>query len=84
MEPIERKHRAKMQAVAEVLGETFPGQGFTLLVFDFDPTGPVAKRSGQPRMNYISNASREDMVTAMREFIALLEGNRVRGPGRSQ
>lgn len=81
--PIQAEQLLKMQAIAEVLDKTFNGPalinvngkkierpktwGFTLLVFEF----------GSPedgRMNYISNAEREDMLTAMKEFIANAEG----------
>ena len=65
-DPIEERHRAAMNALAQVLAEQFSGFGFTLLVFDFGDNG---------RMNYISNAKREDMVAAMREFIAHQTGN---------
>ncbi len=50
-----------MNAIAEVLSEALEGQGFALLVFDFGDKG---------RMNYISNARREDMIVAMKEFIS--------------
>lgn len=60
-DPIQAKHREKMLALARVLGEEFDGYGFTLLVFDFGDKG---------RMNYVSNARREDVLAAMQEFIA--------------
>lgn len=53
-----------MNAIAEVLSEALEGQGFALLVFDFGDKG---------RMNYISNARREDMIVAMKEFISRSE-----------
>lgn len=62
--PIEPRHHADMNEVADQLGDTFKGYGFCLLVFDFNTKG---------RMNYISNADRADMVTAMKEFIANAE-----------
>ena len=49
-------------------GDTRPKQtGFALLVFEFN-------NSSNSRINYISNAQREDMLTAMKEFIARAEG----------
>lgn len=54
-----------MQAVADLLKDVFEPLGFTLLVFDMGDSG---------RMNYISSAKREDMITAMKEFIAHHEG----------
>ena len=64
--PIEAEHLATMNAVAGTLLEVFPTMGFTLLVF------PLNNPEG--RMNYISNARREDMLVAMKEFIANMEG----------
>jgi hypothetical protein len=57
--------RDSMQRVGSILGDVFEGRGFALLVFDFGPDG---------MMNYLSNASREDMLIALREFIATHEG----------
>lgn len=54
-----------MNRVAHGLSEIFKPYGFALLVFDFGPDGD---------MNYISNANRETMITAMKEFIAVHEG----------
>jgi hypothetical protein len=64
--PIEEQHRELMNQVAKVLDITFQGYGWTLLVFDFH------RQDG--RMNYISNAQRADMLTAMKGFIAANEG----------
>jgi hypothetical protein len=58
--------QASMNRVAEILDEVFEGRGFALLVFPLNDQGGF--------MNYISNAQREDMLTAMREFIAASEG----------
>ena len=44
-----------------------PGFGFSLLIFNLGP-GPGA-------MFYTSNAERQTMIEAMREFIAKFEGN---------
>jgi hypothetical protein len=73
--PIEPGYREKMVAVAQALDELFNGEakgparqtGFVLLVFPFG--------SGEGRCNYISNgASRNDIVTMMKEQIARFEG----------
>lgn len=63
--PVEEQHRYAMNEIGKVLAEVFEGYGFCLLVFDMNKTG---------RMNYLSNAARGDMVTAMKEFIANAEG----------
>jgi hypothetical protein len=54
-----------MNRVADILGDVFEGRGFPLLVFPLNDQGGF--------MNYISNAQRDDMLTAMREFIATSE-----------
>lgn len=64
--PVEPQHVAAMNAVAKVLSEAFKPYGFALLVFPMD--------DDKGRMNYISNARREDMLVAMKEFIAANEG----------
>lgn len=52
-------------------GERKPGKkqkyGFALLVFEFDQI-----ESG--RMNWVSNADRKDMIVALKEMVAQLEG----------
>lgn len=71
-EPIEPEFIAAMNALAEVLDTTFnrgaaPGErtvGFVLLTFKFGDEG---------RVNYISNAEREGVVTAMKSFLARAE-----------
>jgi hypothetical protein len=70
-QPIEAPMRKVMNDIGNLLGdairESGGGYGFALLVFPFgdDPGG---------RMNYVSNARREDMLVAMKEFIARNEG----------
>jgi hypothetical protein len=68
-DPIREEHRAAMNALAKVIDEAINGEsglpgpnkyGFALLVFDFGSGG---------FMNYISNADRATMQTAMQEFI---------------
>jgi hypothetical protein len=58
--------RASMKRVGALLDDTFEGRGFALFVFDFGPDG---------MMNWLSNASREDMIVALRDFIATHEGS---------
>ncbi len=71
--PIEAAYLEKMNALAEVLDDILNDDkkgkdrttGFVLLAYDFDDKG---------RLNYISNSRREDVLCAMREFIARSEG----------
>lgn len=55
-----------LQRIAKALDEGLGGQGFCLLLFPLDSEGG--------RIAYVSNADRDDMLTAMREFIARHEG----------
>ena len=56
--------KEKMQEVARLVSAKLPpGMGFILLAFDF---GPGENR----RLNYVSNANREDVVKAMEEWIS--------------
>ena len=48
-----------------VIKESKENQGFALFIFDFGTNG---------RINYISNAQREDMLATLKEFIAKCEG----------
>lgn len=72
-QPIEREFIEQMNALARALDEIFNGDkkggdrevGFALLVFRFGEEG---------RTNYISNAGRESMLCAMKEFVARAEG----------
>ncbi|HEX3163104.1 MAG TPA: hypothetical protein VHQ92_11055 [Pseudolabrys sp.] len=48
-----------MNALAEAPSDLFAGSVFVLMVFDPD----------NPRANYISNGTREQMLAAMAEFI---------------
>lgn len=63
--PIEAQYRVEMTALAHFLADELQPAGFALFVFDMNAPG---------RMNYISNARREDMLVAMKEFIARNEG----------
>jgi hypothetical protein len=69
-QPIETDKAVEMNDVASFLSSYFSGYGFALLVFDFGDKG---------RMNYISNAQREDMLTAMKEFISRNEFGDIEG-----
>lgn len=72
--PIEAKHHAMMNALAESLDEVFNGDargadrknGFILMVFPF--------HGADGRANYISNAERTDVVTMLKEQLARFEG----------
>lgn len=75
MNPVEPEHLIKMEAMGQLLKKEFEGFGFCLLVFDFGEGG---------NMNYMSNANREDMVTAMKECIAALEGRLLERPKSTQ
>lgn len=74
--PVEADKVEEMKALARALDEMFngpdrkglPGRGklgFALLVFEFDREAQV---------NYISNANREDMIVALKAFVARAEG----------
>lgn len=74
--PIEERYYEDMNAIAGFLDEHFNEDvkppavrttGFVLMVFAF---GDV--KGG--RMNYISNANRKDIITALREQLAYFEG----------
>lgn len=54
-------------ALKETVRNTGEEYGFALLMFGL-------KGDESSRMNYISNSNREDMLAAMKEFIARAEG----------
>lgn len=68
--------RKLMNDLAKQLDTTFNGDatgldrknGFMLLVFPFDEV------SGKGRSNYISNASRADMIVMLKELVRRFEG----------
>lgn len=74
--PIETKHEEAMNDIASAIDHVFNGDkkgedrevGFALLVFSFGEGG---------FLNYVSNAQREDMLCAMKEFIARAEGRHI-------
>lgn len=73
---VESGLHASMNRVADILADVFEGRGFALLVFPLNDQGGF--------MNYISNAQRDDMLTAMREFIATSEGRAFDAPKGAQ
>lgn len=75
MDPIQPELKKLMNALGKDLKNIFLPHGFTLLVFDYGNNG---------RMNYLSSANREDMIAAMKEFIAVHEGNIHEGPKQPQ
>jgi len=80
---VEEKHRETMEVIARSVdfafnqGQKPPKVGFALLIFDFG-TGD------DRRMNYVSNAQRNDMVVAMKEMIAKFEGQAIEGGDTKQ
>lgn len=69
-QPIEEEQRITMTDIGRMLAEAIgEGYGFMFLVFK--------KNTTEGRMNYISNADRADMLIALKELIANMEG---RGP----
>ena len=71
MDPIAPKYREQMNDLARALDRALnpnPARktlGFALFIFEFNAPG---------RANYISNANRADMITAMKETHARFEG----------
>lgn len=72
---IQSQYVEQMQTLAKLIDELFNGElkrenritGFCLLVFPFG-------EHVNARVNYISNTNQEDMIKAMKEFIAIAEG----------
>lgn len=74
-EQISDRYRREMNAIANALDETFNGTErpkrvcFVLLQTNFSEfDGP------NPRVNYISNGERKDIVTMLKEIVARFEG----------
>lgn len=59
--PVNDFDKMNLNHLASEVGRLFKGKGFALLVFSFEATG-------EP-MLWISNAQRESMVLALKEFI---------------
>ena len=76
--PISEKYREKMHHIAKAIDQYFNGPdegearktGFALLVFPFGAGNPH-----RSRINYLSNANRDDMIVAMKELLARFEGH---------
>lgn len=62
--------KADLNDVAKALENLFPERGFTLFIFDWGPGGTF---------DYVSNANREDVLSALKEFIAMQEGRLIQG-----
>lgn len=73
--PVEEKHAAALYAVGCAIRDEFPDIGFCVLMFDFGEAG---------RVNYLSNASREHMIRAMKEFVANAEADMAKNRGTPQ
>lgn len=80
--PIDPAYVDLMNFLAKAIDESFNGKdckpeertvGFCLLMFPFgsDPKN---------RMNYISNADKKDMLCALKEYVARLEGRVLETP----
>jgi hypothetical protein len=76
---VEEKHRQMLKELAHFLDETLNGPkgskrktGFVLFMFDFDQEGDEGPFG---RMNYMSNAKREDILKCLKDFIPHLEKN---------
>lgn len=66
-EEIEEIVKSRLQRIAEKVNNELPtGFGFVVLSFAFDNPG---------QMMYVSNANREDIVQAMKEWIEKTENN---------
>jgi hypothetical protein len=76
--PVEEKFRVQMQALGKGIDmilnpDGTKTTGFVVLMFELGTKG---------RMNYISNADRDDMLTALKELVARFEG-RYSEPGNA-
>jgi hypothetical protein len=79
--PIQSELHESMNKLARVLDEVFNGEkkgkdrewGFVLIAFPFEQA-ELAKGGGTGRANYISNASRDDVVIMLKEQIKRFEG----------
>lgn len=71
--PIQQQYREMMNGLAEGIDDVLNGNtkpkkiGFALFMFEF---GHIEAN----RVNYISNGPREDMLVAVREWLARAEG----------
>jgi len=74
---IDDRYRDLMKALAQGIDDVLGGLGFALLVFEHG-------KADNGRVNYIGNSNRDDMIAAMREFIARNEGRMHDAPGAKQ
>ena len=62
----EQKAREKLKQIGNAIGGLLPeGYGFVLMVFETN--------TSEGRLDYISDCQREDVIKAMKEFIAKTE-----------
>jgi hypothetical protein len=74
--PMDEEVRKVGNDIGRLIGQTLPPDyGFALLIFGIN--------EGKGRMNYISNADRDDMVAALHELLARFEGRYQDGGGRA-
>ena len=79
--PIQQQYREMMNGLAEGIDDVLNGDarpkkiGFALFMFEFD-------KVDANRVNYISNGKREEMLVAVREWLARAEGRVVEPEGR--
>ena len=84
-QPIEPQFRDLMNTLAAGLDEAFNGKakgadkrvGFALFTFNFG-------QFDGGRVNYISNANREDMIASVKEWLARAEGRVAETPSTQQ
>jgi hypothetical protein len=74
--PVSDQYKKQMHAIAHTLDEFLNGTegekltGFCVLMFPFGDGNP-----SRDRINYISNANRQDMLIALKELVARFEGH---------
>jgi hypothetical protein len=76
--PVQEEYEKKMLVMAQAINEFLNPDGvktigFAILMFK------LGDAADGDRMNYMCNAEREDMLAAMKEFIARNEGRHVEG-----
>lgn len=81
--PVEELYRGAMNGLAMMINEILnpdpekKEHGFCIIMFPF---GDVP----EPRINFISNANRADMICGLKELIANLEGRGLESPKSKQ
>ena len=64
--------RRRLNDIAHAVEERLPeGFGFMIMVFPFEGTKAEQPpgRQGQPMLNYVSNAKREQVINLMKEWL---------------